>query len=143
MFFLHTIQISDAQTLIHLSGLGPLVQTPTVGALGRGAVCASQPPFLISFGWQIHFISARSSSSGAWSSCPWVMTMTWSFSHPELRSIATPLHAAKGVGGVLAILVIDLITLVTCGEYGRAPVLSQGPRVTPQALSSLKAWRPG
>jgi hypothetical protein len=29
VFFLHTIQISYAQTLIHLSGLGPLAQTPT------------------------------------------------------------------------------------------------------------------
>jgi hypothetical protein len=29
VFFLHTIRISYAQTLIHLSGLGPLTQTPT------------------------------------------------------------------------------------------------------------------
>jgi hypothetical protein len=29
LVFLHTIRISDAQTLINSSGLGPLVQTPT------------------------------------------------------------------------------------------------------------------
>jgi hypothetical protein len=29
VFFLHTIRISYAQTLIHLSGLGLLAQTPT------------------------------------------------------------------------------------------------------------------
>jgi hypothetical protein len=36
LVFLHTIRISDAQTLNHLLGLGPLVQTPTVGTPGRG-----------------------------------------------------------------------------------------------------------
>jgi hypothetical protein len=38
VFFLHTIRISYAQTLIHLLGLGPLVQTPTVGAPSRGSL---------------------------------------------------------------------------------------------------------
>jgi hypothetical protein len=38
VFFLHTIWISYAQTLIHLSGLGPLVQTSTVGTPGRGGL---------------------------------------------------------------------------------------------------------
>jgi hypothetical protein len=35
VFFFHTIQISYAQTLIQLLGLGPLVQTPTPLLLGE------------------------------------------------------------------------------------------------------------
>jgi hypothetical protein len=46
VFFLHTIRISDMQTLIHSSGLGPLVQTPTTCArVQEGLAAALRRPW--------------------------------------------------------------------------------------------------
>jgi hypothetical protein len=46
VFFLRTIRISDVQTLIHSSGLGPLVQTPTTCVeVQEGLVAALRRPW--------------------------------------------------------------------------------------------------
>jgi hypothetical protein len=52
----------------------------------------------------------------------------------------TSLHGARGVGGVLAIMIIALVTLIMRGGYGRVLVLAQGLGVNPQTPLSLLAW---